>query len=118
MADFDFAPDNTKVGYLPPWEVAKACAYHEVVHHVAEHLGEEPSKLLGDRVDNWIAGRLTLQGGGHPSARAVRNQIKLCRDLSWYPGKRLKTCPARQGKARKAGKAPRRTPGHRWPTCA
>ena len=89
------SPDDTKIGYLTPWEVAKAFAYHEVVRDVAEHLGEQPSQLLGGRVDVWIAGRLTLKGGGKPSARAVRNQIHLCSDSSWYPGKPLSVSTGR-----------------------
>ena len=29
-----------------------------------------------------------MKGGGHPTDRAVREQIKKCQDPEWYPGKR------------------------------
>ena len=72
MASASLAPDGTRDGYLSPWQAALTYAYHQTVKHIAEHLGEEPSTLLGERVDVWIAGRMTLQGGGHPSQRALR----------------------------------------------
>ena len=65
-----FCPAATKEGYLPPWEVAKAFAFHTVLQDVAEFQGMQPSDLIGKRVDEYISERVTLKGGGHPSSRA------------------------------------------------
>ena len=42
-----FCPDTVKNGVLPPWEVAKAYAFHVVVKDMAKILGERPAVLLG-----------------------------------------------------------------------
>ena len=39
---------------------------------MSEHLDTAAIELLGMRVDEYIAAQLTLKGGGHPSARAIR----------------------------------------------
>ena len=70
-----------------PWEVAKAFAFHEVIEAISEHLGESASELLGQRVDDFIASRLILKGGGNPTPRAVRDTVKRCKEEGWYPGK-------------------------------
>ena len=36
-----FCPDTVKDGSLPPWEVAKAYAFHVLVKDVSEVLGRE-----------------------------------------------------------------------------
>jgi hypothetical protein len=82
-----YSPGSTKDGYLPPWEVAKAQAYAEVIQEMASHMSIEPSEAVGKRVDDFIAERLTLKGGGNPTPRAVRKVLKRCADKEWYPGK-------------------------------
>ena len=37
MAFISFFPESTKDGYLPPWQIAMAYAYHEVADLVAEY---------------------------------------------------------------------------------
>ena len=59
-----FAPDSTLKGELPPWEVAKAYAFHVVLKKAAEVLDTSPAELLGMRVDDFIASQVTLKGGG------------------------------------------------------
>ena len=86
MAAPSFVPDSTSAGELPPWEVAKAYAFHVVLADVAEQLGTKASDLIGGRVDEYIAERVTLKGGGHPSGRCVRQVIARCQEASWYPG--------------------------------
>ena len=54
-----FCPDTVKNGVLPPWEVAKAYAFHVVVKDMAKILGERPAVLLGKRVDDYIASNAT-----------------------------------------------------------
>jgi hypothetical protein len=82
-----FSPDSCKHGQLPPWEMAKAMAFHTVLHDIGEHLNMPPHELIGQRVDEYIAERLDLKGGGHPTSRAVRKLVRKCADSSWYPGK-------------------------------
>jgi len=82
-----FTPGDTLEGELPPWEVAKAFAFHTVLQKAAEVLGTPAAELVGERVDEFIAKQLTLTGGGTPCARAVRKVIAKCREPSWYPGK-------------------------------
>ena len=88
MADASFYPESTRPGRLPPWEIAKAFAFSQVLKQVAEHLGSTPAELVGMRVDDYIALQLQVQGGGHPSARAVRDVVKRCESKDWYPGQR------------------------------
>jgi hypothetical protein len=90
-----FCPDTLKDGVLPPWEVAKAYAFHVVVKDVAEMLGERPADILGKRVDEYIASRVCLKGGGHPSARNIRKLLANLADSSWYPGKNSDQSPGR-----------------------
>ncbi len=79
--------ERTQEGRLPPWEVAKACAYSTVIAHMAVVLGREPHELVGKRVDDFIAEQLTLVAGGHPSGRAVRMLLVTHKDGEYYPGK-------------------------------
>ncbi len=73
MAAFD--PESTLQGELPPWEVAKAFAFHTVLKKASEVLDTAAAELVGQRVDDFIAEQLTLKGGGHPHPRAVRKVI-------------------------------------------
>ena len=62
-------------------------AFHTVLHDIGEHLNMPPHELIGQRVDEYIAERLDLKGGGHPTSRAVRKLVRKCADSSWYPSK-------------------------------
>ena len=55
-------------------------AFDRVLRKVAEVLDRPISKLLGQRVDDFIASQLLLKGGGHPTARAVTKTIARCQD--------------------------------------
>ena len=85
MAAPCFCPAATKEGYLPPWEVAKAFAFHTAVQDVAEVQGVQPHDLVGKRVDEYISEKVILKGGGHPSSRAVRKLLKKCESTEWSP---------------------------------
>jgi len=80
MACCTFDPQATVDGELPPWEVAKAFAYHVVRHQAAETLGVQPSEMIGQVVAEFIAARVVLKGWGHPHPRAVQKVIARCRD--------------------------------------
>ena len=75
------------MGELPPWEMAKAFAFQTILADVAENLATTPAELVGGRVDEYIAGKVTVRGGGHPTPRCVRQVLARCQDPSWYPGK-------------------------------
>ena len=87
MAGEDFSLEATREGYLPPWEIAKAYAFHEVISKLQQELGMQAAELLGMRADAYIASQVTLKGGGHPSARAIRALVNKCKDPEWFPGK-------------------------------
>jgi len=59
-----FAPAGTRDGELPPWGVAKAVAYHVVLSDVSQFLETSAFDLVGTRVDDYIAGKVFLKGGG------------------------------------------------------
>ena len=61
-----FCQAATKEGDLPPWEVAKAFAFHTVLQDVAEVQGVQLHDLVGKRVDEYISGKMTLRGRGQP----------------------------------------------------
>jgi hypothetical protein len=71
--NISFNPDNAREGELPPWEVAKAYAFKFALDAIAEHTGTPAPELVGERVDAWIAKQVTVKGGGHPTARAMRS---------------------------------------------
>ena len=80
-------------GQLPPWEIAKAIAYHTVLHDISANLNCPCHELIGKRVDDYIAEHVLLKGGGHPTARSVRRLVLKCSDPSWFSGK----APVRTG---------------------
>ena len=84
---YGLVPDRTQHGRLPPWEVAKAIAYSTVITDISEHLGQAANELIGERVDDYIAKKLKLVGGGSPTARAVRHVVARNRNGDFYPGK-------------------------------
>ena len=79
-------PAQTKEGTLPPFEVAKAYAFEQVLSHVQKHLGKSARLLLGEDKATFIARHLELQGGGKPNMRTVFKAIKKCSQPGWYPG--------------------------------
>ena len=55
--------ERTQNGRLPPWELAKALAFHTVIAAVCDHLGQAVPELLGKRCDACDAGHLpTIRG--------------------------------------------------------
>ena len=83
----NYSPGNTKDGCLPPWEVAKAKAYADVIREIANRMSMDPCEVVGERLDDFIAERSTLKGGGSPTPRAVRAVLQKCADKDWHPGK-------------------------------
>ena len=92
-----FDPTSTVNGELPPWEIAKAFAFHVVIKTVAEQLATPAHELLGQRADDYISNHVVLKGGGHPCARAIRKIIARCSNPEWFPGQRTM---ARKGAGR------------------
>ena len=83
------APGTTAQGKLPPYEVAKAVAFNEVITQMEKHTGKSCWELLGEGKKTFVAKRLKLVGGGHPTARAVTKQwTKTKQDDTWHPGKK------------------------------
>ena len=88
LMDADWvSPASTKDGYLPPWEVAKVFAFKTVLSDVSDLFLLQPHEIVGKRVDEYIAEKVTLKGGGHPTARAVRKLLRKSHDHGWFPGK-------------------------------
>ncbi len=81
------APDSTQHRRLPPWEVAKAAAYDEIITNSGKHLGKFCWQLLGRGEVPYVQSKLTRVGGGHPNPRSVRAVLKKCKEPGWYPGK-------------------------------
>ena len=79
MATASYAQDvaATPVGRLSAWEVAKAHAFSVILADVSDNLDTPAAELLGQRVDEYIASKVTLKGGGHPDARALRKAIRV-----------------------------------------
>ena len=83
----EFSSEYTPEGEMPPWEVAKAFAFHVVLGDVAELLGMAPNDLVNGRVDTYIASKVWIKGGEHPTERCVQKVIARCKDPNWFPGK-------------------------------
>ena len=81
------SPDETRVGRLPPFEVAKAYAFDVVVGAMEKHMGQSARALLGCDKGEFIASKLELQGGGQPTRQCVFQTIKKCKEPGWYPGR-------------------------------
>ena len=62
-----YGDEHTPKGKLPPWEVAKAFAMHEVLVATAEKAGQTPVAMIGQRLYDFIASRVHVKGGGHPT---------------------------------------------------
>ena len=52
---------GTKDGTLPPFEVAKAYAFEQVLSHIEKHLGMPARQLLGEDKAVFIAKHLELE---------------------------------------------------------
>ena len=101
-ASVSFEPDaGTRAGELSPWESAKVVAFHAVLADVAELMDARAADLVGMRVDDYIAGKVFVKGGGHPCRAAVQKIIAKAKDPAWYPGK-----PARSSDGDKGGRTP------------
>ena len=87
MATSSLSADNTPKGMLPPFEVAKAFAFEQVLSQMAKHMGKSEWQLIGEDKGVFIAKNLQLKGGGRPSRSAVFKAIKKCREEGWHPGK-------------------------------
>ena len=79
-------PEDTPEGCLPPFEVAKAYAFHVALEAIEEHLGKPAYALLGKRANSWIAEQLHVKGGGSPAERTVQQVVAKCKEPGWYPG--------------------------------
>ena len=65
MTSVTFDPQaGTRDGELPPWEVAKAVAFHEVLSDVAQLLDTPAAELVGMRIDEYIANKSSSREGG------------------------------------------------------
>ena len=77
------SPKDTPVGTLPPFEVAKAFAFHTALAQIEKHTGMSSRQLLGEDKKAFIARHLHLEGGGRPGFTAVTYAIKKCREQGW-----------------------------------
>ena len=77
---------HTKEGTLPPFEVAKAYAFEQVLSLVEKRVGKSSRQLLGEDKATFIAKHLMLQGGGTPSRTTVFKAIRKCSRPGWHPG--------------------------------
>ena len=76
MTSVTFDPQaGTRDGELPPWKVAKAVAFQEVLSDVAQLLDTPAAELVGMRIDEYIANKVILKGGGHPSEWRLRRRV-------------------------------------------
>lgn len=72
-AVMSFDPAGSKIGHLPPWEVAKAVAMDNVISDLEEHLGKDCWQLLGVGKVPYVSAGCTGHGlqssglrvGGH-----------------------------------------------------
>ena len=101
MASVTFDPAGTRDEELPPWEVAEAVAFHEILGDVAQLLDTPAADLVGVRVDEYIARKVVRKGGGHPQGCAVKRIIAKANNGKWYPGK-----PSRTDEGAKGGRPP------------
>ena len=81
------SPDETRVGRLPPFEVAKAYAFDVVVGAMEKRMGQSARALLGCDKGEFIASKLELQGGGQPTRQCVFQTIKKRKEPGRYPGR-------------------------------
>ena len=71
------SPHNTPAGTLPPFEIAKAYAFHMVLMQMEKHMGRSSFELLGEDKAEFIARHVQLQGGGAPGRTMLRTGVVL-----------------------------------------
>ena len=82
-----FMPESTQTGWLPPWQMALAFAFHTVLEEASAQLGVPAHELVGQPVAEYIAKQVYVKGGGHPTPRTVQAVVARCKSPEWYPGK-------------------------------
>ena len=82
-----FDPGQTPSHFLPPWEIARAFAFHVVIERLVEVTGMSAGEILGGKEGEFIANQVLNAGGEHPSERAVRAAFARCKDPQWFSGK-------------------------------
>ena len=78
------SPDSTPEGYLPPFEVVKASAFHMAMEAIEKELGKPCYALQGKRVNTWIAEQLRVKGGGAPAERTMQLVVAKCKQPGRY----------------------------------
>ena len=58
----------------------------DVIEHISDVLGDSAFNLLGMRVDDFIANRVVLKGGGNPDPRSIRKLVAKARMSGHHPG--------------------------------
>ena len=87
QSQVSFSPDNTRTGQLPPLEVVTAYAFREVTTAMERQMAEPAHVLLGQAMDQFVAARLHLKCGGHPTKGAMNKAIRRCKDADLFLGK-------------------------------
>ena len=82
-----FDPQFTRGEFLPPWELAKAYAFHVVLETAQSGTDMPCVVLVGLNMNDFIASQVTNAQGEHPSERAIRGAVARCKEPGWYPGK-------------------------------
>ena len=83
MADFN--PKDTRRYELPPWEVAKAFAFHKVIEQMEEVTGMSAPEFLGKGATEFIATQVVTKDNEAPSLRTLQKTFVKCKDPAWYP---------------------------------
>ena len=111
------SPDETRVGRLPPFEVAKAYAFDVAVGAMEKRMGQSARALLGRDKGEFIAGKLELQGGGQPTRQRFFQSRSAWNLGGALGGPRVNAQGARQS-FRRTRRSPSRgcswTPGGSW----
>ena len=76
----DFAPESTRDGTLPHWELAKAYAFSVVIDQMVETMEETASVLLGMGRNDFICSKVHVKNGGSPTSRALQKALASYRD--------------------------------------
>ena len=85
MKSMDFSRSSTPLGKLPPFEVAKAIAYEQVLINMEQHMGKTCWELTGQSRAALTAAKLSLKGGGQPGQRGVKKiWEKSKKDPQWF----------------------------------
>jgi hypothetical protein len=77
-----FAPGGTLTGELPPWEIAKAFAFHTVLKKAAEVLDTPAAELVGRRVDEIRTRSAQVRPVGFSLAQMIQ-QGSLSKMVFW-----------------------------------